>query len=182
MRSAWCRRSGSRRWRRSTPPSEREIKRLEHTGRGPLAGPDGLPDGARGTADVPDGCSLLSLLQRPQLHYAELAPFDPGAATTCLPEMAEQVEISVKYEGYIKRQLQQVAEFKRLESHQLPPDMDYSAHSGSAAGGPGKAFRRAAHGSGTGVPNLRRQPRRPDGADDLAGKLTLKEGYTCENC
>ena len=41
-----------------------------------------------------------------------------------------EIEISVKYEGYIKRQLQQVAEFKRVEGHKLPPDLDYNAIQG----------------------------------------------------
>ena len=62
-------------------------------------------------------------------HYAELAPFDPDRPP--LPaDVAEEIEISVKYEGYIKRQLQQVAEFKRVEGHKLPPDMDYNSIQG----------------------------------------------------
>lgn len=83
----------------------------------------------RGTADVPDGASLLALLRRPQLTYESLAPFDPTRPD--LPGgVTEQVEISVKYEGYIQRQKKQVAEFRRMESHQLPPDLDYSSIQG----------------------------------------------------
>ena len=64
----------------------------------------------RGTADAADGCSLLSLLRRPQIHYGDLAPFDPNRPA--LPaDVCEQVEISVKYEGYIRRQEQQVKQF-----------------------------------------------------------------------
>ena len=53
-----------------------------------------------GTADAPDGCSLLALLKRPQLHYDELAPFDPSRPALTA-DIAEEIEISVKYEGYI---------------------------------------------------------------------------------
>ena len=107
---------------------EKEIRRLEHTG---VAPSPALTDflTARGTADAPDGCSLLALLKRPQLHYAELAAFDPNRPPLSA-DLAEEIEISVKYEGYIKRQLQQVAEFKRVEGHKLPPDTDYNAIQG----------------------------------------------------
>ena len=107
---------------------EKEIKRLEHTGVAPSPALTAFLT-EHGTADAPDGCSLLSLLKRPQLHYAELAPFDPGRPPLSA-DIAEEIEISVKYEGYIKRQLQQVAEFKRVEGHRLPPDTDYNAIQG----------------------------------------------------
>ena len=84
---------------------------------------------SRGTADVPDGCSLLALLKRPQLHYADLAAFDPD--WPALPEdVAQQVEISVKYEGYIQRQQKQVEELRRMEAHRLPAGLDYHAIQG----------------------------------------------------
>ena len=102
----------------------REIRRLERTG---VAGSDALNAflTERGTAPVTDGCRLIDLLRRPQLTYADLAPFDPerphlDAAT------AEQVEISVKYEGYIRRQMRDVEAFDRLEKHGIPPDTDYT--------------------------------------------------------
>ena len=107
---------------------EKEIKRLEHTGVAPSPALTAFLT-EHGTADAPDGCSLLSLLKRPQLHYAELAPFDPGRPPLSA-DIAEEIEISVKYEGYIKRQLQQVAELKRVEGHKLPPDLDYNAIQG----------------------------------------------------
>ena len=71
----------------------------------------------------------MALLKRPQLHYDELVPFDPSRPALTA-DIAEEIEISVKYEGYIKRQLQQVAEFKRVEGHKLPPDLDYNAIQG----------------------------------------------------
>ena len=107
---------------------EREIKRLTHTGAAPSPALSALL-AEKGTADVTDGASLLSLLKRPQLHYAELAPFDPERPD--LPaDVAEQVEISVKYEGYIQRQQKQVEDFRKMESHKLPYDLDFNAIQG----------------------------------------------------
>ena len=104
---------------------EREIKRLTHTGAAPSPALSAFLAG-KGTADVTDGCSLIALLRRPQLHYDELAPFDPTRPD--LPaDVAEQVEISVKYEGYIQRQQKQVEDFRKMERHKLPTDLDYSA-------------------------------------------------------
>ena len=106
----------------------REVKRLEHTG---AAGTPSLNAllAEKGTAAVDSGCRLIDLLRRPQLTYDDLTPFDPGRPE--LPQaVREQVEISVKYEGYIQRQLRQAAEFEKLERRVLPEDMDYSAIQG----------------------------------------------------
>ena len=106
----------------------REIRRLEHTG---AAGAPALNAllAEKGTAAVDSGCRLIDLLRRPQLTYDDLTPFDPGRPE--LPQaVREQVEISVKYEGYIQRQLRQTAEFEKLERRVLPEDMDYSAIQG----------------------------------------------------
>lgn len=77
-----------------------------------------------GTAPLTTGCRLAELLKRPQLSYKLLAPFDKKR-----PELSrnifEQVEINLKYAGYIKRQLAQVAELKRLEVKKIPEDIDY---------------------------------------------------------
>jgi len=103
---------------------EREIHRLAHTGAAPSPELSALLR-ERGTADVPDGCPLIALLRRPQLCYEDLRPFDPDWPD--LPaDVAEQVEISVKYEGYIQRQLKQVADFERMERRALPQDLDYA--------------------------------------------------------
>ena len=107
---------------------EREIRRLTHTG---VAGSDALNTllTARGTAPVADGARLIDLLRRPQVSYDDLRPFDPAAPE--LPgAVREQVEISVKYEGYIRRQQRQVEDFEQLEKHALPDRMDYSAIQG----------------------------------------------------
>ena len=82
-----------------------------------------------GTAPPNTGISLAALLRRPQVSYADLAEFD--ASRPSLPwEVTEQAEISLKYEGYIKRQLKQVDEFSRMENRNLPLDIDYEAISG----------------------------------------------------
>ena len=106
----------------------REIRRLEHTG---AAGTPSLNAllAEKGTAAVDSGCRLIDLLRRPQLTYDDLASFDPGRPALP-PAVREQVEISVKYEGYIQRQLRQAAEFEKLERRALPEDMDYSAIQG----------------------------------------------------
>ncbi|MFR6336084.1 MAG: tRNA uridine-5-carboxymethylaminomethyl(34) synthesis enzyme MnmG, partial [Oscillospiraceae bacterium] len=79
---------------------------------------------ARGTAPTSSGVSLADLLRRPQITYADLAPFDPARPE--LPRVVtEQAEIRLKYAGYIQRQLRQVAEFTRLEERLLPQDLDY---------------------------------------------------------
>ena len=105
-----------------------EIKRLTHTGVPPSPALSAFL-AERGTGDAGDGCSLIALLRRPQVHYGELAPFDPGRPALP-PDVREQVEISVKYEGYIRRQQKQVEDFRKMESHKLPPDLDYSAIQG----------------------------------------------------
>ncbi len=77
-----------------------------------------------GTAPLVTGCKLCELIKRPQLSYKILEPFDKKRPD--LPrEVFEQVEINFKYEGYIKRQLAQVQEQKRLEVKKIPADIDY---------------------------------------------------------
>ena len=106
----------------------REIKRLEHTG---LPASDALNAllRERGTAEITDGSPLIALLRRPQLRYDDLRAFDAGCAA-CPQDVAEQVEITVKYEGYIRRQRAEVEEFARLESRLLPEELDYSGIDG----------------------------------------------------
>ena len=100
-----------------------EIRRLEHTG---IPGSEALNAllAERGTTPVNDGCRLIDLLRRPQVSYNDLRPFDP-APQELAADVVEQVEITVKYEGYIQRQQKQVAEFERLEQRLLPEDLDY---------------------------------------------------------
>lgn len=82
-----------------------------------------------GTAPLKTGAKLAELLRRPELNYEVLAPVDPTR-----PEFStaifENVEIELKYEGYIKRQKADVAEVRRLEERRLPQDADYESIQG----------------------------------------------------
>ncbi len=71
------------------------------------------------------GIKIAELLKRPQISYADLAEFDTERPPLP-PAVCEQVEISIKYEGYIKRQMAQAEQFKRLENKALPQDIDYA--------------------------------------------------------
>ena len=102
----------------------REVRRLMGKGLPPTAELNAFLT-SRGTAPVSDGAPMIALLRRPEIHYADLRQFDPEMPD--LPqETAEQVEISVKYEGYIQRQLQEVEDFRKLESRAIPPGIDYA--------------------------------------------------------
>jgi tRNA uridine 5-carboxymethylaminomethyl modification enzyme len=79
---------------------------------------------SRGTSPVSSGARLSELIRRPELNYEALAPVDPGRPA--LPDAVfENVEIELKYEGYIKRQKAQIEEMRRLENRRLPDSIDY---------------------------------------------------------
>lgn len=81
------------------------------------------------TSPLVTGARIADIIRRPQIAYADLAPFDPGRPD--LPEaVAEQVEVEIKYEGYIKKQLDQVERMRKLEETRLAEDMDYGSISG----------------------------------------------------
>lgn len=107
----------------------RERERLEHTGTPATPELAALLERLGEQSPKSGSAKLADLLRRPRVSYAELAPFDPqrpaldGAVT-------EEVEIAMKYEGYIARQLRQVEEFRRLEARTLPDDVDYARLSG----------------------------------------------------
>ena len=84
---------------------------------------------SRETAPMNKGMKLIELIKRPQISYDDLAPFDTGRPDLP-PEIFEQVEIKLKYEGYIKRQQAQINEMRRLEVKLLPKDIDYNAIDG----------------------------------------------------
>ena len=107
---------------------EREAKRLEHTGAAPSPQLDEML-AARGEPPCPHGARLADLLRRPRVTYTDLTPFDPDRPEIST-EVAQQVEISVKYQGYIERQKRQVAEMAKLESRAIPPNTDYNAIQG----------------------------------------------------
>ena len=103
----------------------REIRRLEHTG---VAASEDLNAflAAKGSSPVESSARLADLVRRPELGYDDVAPFDP-ARPDLSPAVREQVEIQLKYAGYIARQEKQVAEFRRAEERRLPEDLDYAA-------------------------------------------------------
>ena len=106
----------------------REKNRLEATG---VAASEALNDmlERRSSTPVANSARLADLLRRPEIRYSDLLPFDPG--NPGLPQaVTEEVEIQVKYAGYLLRQERQVEEFKKEESRLLPPDMDYGSIKG----------------------------------------------------
>ena len=106
----------------------REVNRLESNG---VPGSTELNEmlAMRESTPVANSARLADLLRRPQVTYADIAPFDPDRPE--LPEaVTQEVEIQVKYAGYLARQEKQVAEFKKEESRLLPPDIDYRAIAG----------------------------------------------------
>ena len=104
---------------------KREIKRLETTFIPPSKELDELLE-KNNMEKTKSGVSLASLLRRPNIGYADIVPFDSGASD--LPDsVREQTEISIRYEGYIKRQQRQLDELLRLEGHIIPDDIDYNS-------------------------------------------------------
>ena len=106
----------------------REVNRLETSG---VPGSDALNAmlEEKGSTPVANSARLADLLRRPQVTYADIAPFD--LERPALPEaVTEEVEIQIKYAGYLARQEKQVAEFKREEARRIPEGIDYRAITG----------------------------------------------------
>lgn len=107
---------------------KQEIKRLKTTTISPSDDLNKMLV-SRETSEITTGIRLIDLLKRPQLNYECLSPFDPTR-----PELEanifEQVEIEIKYEGYIQKQLKQVEQMKKLEKKLLPTNFDYKTLSG----------------------------------------------------
>ena len=106
----------------------REMRRLEANG---IPGSPELNAmlEAKGSTPVASSARLADLVRRPQVTYADIAPFD--ASRPDLPLAVQQeVEIQLKYAGYLEKQLKQVAEFKKEEARLLPADMDYMSIAG----------------------------------------------------
>ncbi len=82
-----------------------------------------------GTAPLKAGASLADLIARPQVGYFDLAPVDPERPQLTRAE-GRQAEISIKYEGYIEKQLAKVREFQKLEKRKLPADLNYEEMAG----------------------------------------------------
>lgn len=101
-----------------------EIKRLSSTNVSPSAELNQFLV-SKETSELSTGCKLADLIRRPQLNYADLKPFD-----ACRPELSdevcEQVELEIKYEGYISKQLAQIEQMRKLENKMMPENTDYS--------------------------------------------------------
>ena len=106
----------------------REIARLEGSG---VPASDALNEmlAQRETAPVSNSARLADLLRRPQVSYADLAPFD-AQRPALSKAVTDEVEIQLKYAGYLARQLKQVEDFQKEENRRLPDDMDYNAIGG----------------------------------------------------
>lgn len=103
---------------------EKEVKRLENVILPPQSSLNALLV-KKGTTPIKEPVRASVLLTRPQITYYDLAPFDP-ARPFLPPQVIEEVEIEIKYRGYIKRQVQQVQEFRKMEEKRIPPDFDFS--------------------------------------------------------
>ena len=107
---------------------EREIARVNSTNIPPSEKVNAYLK-AHGSTEITTGIKLSELIRRPELDYASLAAIDPERPELSR-DIATTVEIQIKYEGYIKRQLGEVERQKKLEEKRLPPDLDYTAIKG----------------------------------------------------
>ena len=106
----------------------REVGRLESSGVPASEALNAMLE-EKGSTPVANSARLADLLRRPQVSYADIAPFDANRPD--LPEaVTEEVEIQIKYAGYLARQEKQVAEFRREEARAIPEDIDYRAITG----------------------------------------------------
>ena len=102
---------------------QEEIERVEHATVGGSAEVQSLLESLNSTL-LKSGTTIAELIRRPELNYKVLAPIDKERPE--LPEdVCEQVEINIKYDGYIRRQMKQVEQFKKLEAKKIPENLDY---------------------------------------------------------
>jgi len=104
--------------------AEAEISRLKSTIIAPSARVNALLENLH-SQPIKTGITLYELLKRPEINYAALAPIDEERPMAILPQAIEQVEINIKYEGYIARQMMQIERFRKMEDHKLPDSIDY---------------------------------------------------------
>ena len=104
----------------------KEIHRLEHTNVGTSQEITDFLTNC-GSTPLTSGSTLAELIKRPELNYELLEPIDHTRTESFSREIMEQIDINIKYEGYIKRQLKQVEQFKKLETRKIPADIDYDA-------------------------------------------------------
>lgn len=109
--------------RRKYQTVREEMERAEHTGIAPTPALQAYLE-SQNSAPLKNGVRLVDLIRRPELTYDGLAPFDSGRPALP-PLVREQVEIRIKYDGYIRRQLDDVEQFRKLEGKLLPEGIDY---------------------------------------------------------
>ena len=102
---------------------QEEIKRIEHVNIGASERVQSLLE-SFGSTPLKSGTTLAELIRRPELSYEAVASIDENRQELSW-DVKEQVDINVKYDGYIKRQLRQVEQFKKLEAKKIPTDIDY---------------------------------------------------------
>lgn len=102
---------------------EKEVQRLENTHIGAKEEVQNLLK-ANDSTILNNGVTIAELIRRPELDYIKLAEIDPDRPEVDI-DTAEQININIKYMGYIKRQTQQVKLFKKLENKKIPKDIDY---------------------------------------------------------
>ena len=102
---------------------QKEKARLEKTMAGANAAVQQFLE-KHGSMSLKTAASLAEILRRPEIRYEYLAEIDPDRPDLPL-EVTEQVEIAIKYDGYIRRQLKQVEQFQKLEQKRIPEDLNY---------------------------------------------------------
>ena len=103
----------------------KEIERVNHVNLGTSEAVQKLLE-AYGSTPLTSGTTLAELIRRPELSYEKLAPVD-NARPELPYDVKEQVDINIKYDGYIKRQMRQVEQFKKLENKRIPENIDYDS-------------------------------------------------------
>ena len=101
-----------------------EIERLEHTNVGTSQEVQELLAACNSTL-LTSGSTLADLIKRPEITYEILRPIDYARTYELSEEVMEQIDINIKYDGYIKRQMKQVEQFKKLENRRIPDNIDY---------------------------------------------------------
>ncbi len=121
--------SSWQRFERRRTQKQQELARVQQVTLPPSAALNAVLT-ACGTAPLSTGVRLSDLLRRPQIHYADILPFDTTRPDDIPMSVSEQVETELKYEGYIRRQRAQIEEQQRLEARRLPQHFDYRTVTG----------------------------------------------------
>ncbi len=119
--------AGEQRYQRTMKKEEsilREMERLQHTVLPPSDKNESWLK-EKGSSPIQSGLSLYNLLKRPELHYSDIAGLEDQETGKVSAEVGKQVEIQVKYQGYIQKQKRQVEQFQKMERNGIPDPMDY---------------------------------------------------------